>query len=167
MPGPCPKSNLGVRAIVMYKAVKGALEIALSGALVALLLLGLAGSIQHFAAGLQRHFSRAWSVYLAQMVMRVATRHRVEVTSIALVLDGLLSMVEGWALWRGHWWGPWLVVVASGSLLPFEIYEMVVHARVSRIGLFVLNLVIVVYLAKNALHEARARRAETHGSGTA
>jgi uncharacterized membrane protein (DUF2068 family) len=151
-------SALGVRAIVAYKFIKGLGELVLALTLVVLLALGLAPSLRHFAAELRYHVSRAWSVRLAELVMRGATRRGIELTSLALTLDGVLTVVEGWALRRGHVWGPWLVVAATGGLLPFEVYQLVRHVRVSHVLALGLNLLIVVYLAHRALREHRARR---------
>jgi uncharacterized membrane protein (DUF2068 family) len=66
-----------------------------------------------------------------------------------------LTALEAWALRRGRPWGAWLVVGATSALLPFEIYEIWRVPRVSRIGLFALNLLICAYLARGAWRERR------------
>jgi hypothetical protein len=38
--------------------------------------------------------------------------------------DGLFSLLEGWALFHGRWWGPWLVVIGTSALLPFEVVAL-------------------------------------------
>jgi uncharacterized membrane protein (DUF2068 family) len=65
------------------------------------------------------------------------------------------------ALREGHWWGPWLVVVASGVLLPYELFELVRHPRVGRALLVVVNAAVVLYLGRRALREHRARASVT------
>jgi uncharacterized membrane protein (DUF2068 family) len=75
-------------------------------------------------------------------------------------LDGVLTLCEGWALHRRFAWSPWLVVVATGSLLPFEVVELVRRPHAVRLVIFVVNLTIVCYLAARATREGRrlARR---------
>ena len=58
---------------------------------------------------------------------------------------------------HGHWWGPWLVVVATASLLPFEVVSFVRHPHVGRALILVVNLAIVAYLTRTALREHRER----------
>ena len=62
-----------------------------------------------------------------------------------------MSLVEGWALWHGHWWGPWLVVAATGSLLPFEVVAVVRQLHAVRVVLFFVN-------AGDRRRTSRARR---------
>ena len=59
----------------------------------------------------------------------------------------MLTLGEGWALHRRFRWAPWLVVVATGSLLPFEVVELVRRPHALRLAVFVVNLTIVCYLA--------------------
>jgi uncharacterized membrane protein (DUF2068 family) len=47
--------------------------------------------------------------------------------------------------------------VATGSLLPFEVVALVRHFHVSRVLLFVVNLLIVGYLGRKALREHQER----------
>src|SRR4051812_37215661 len=119
------KTNRGVRAIVAYKTVKGILEFGFAAVLATMIGVGPARSVHHLAAALRDHVSGAWSNALAERLVQTATRRKVELTSVALVFDSALTFVEGWALWKGHWWAPWLVVIATGMLLPFEMYEIV------------------------------------------
>jgi uncharacterized membrane protein (DUF2068 family) len=49
------------------------------------------------------------------------------------------------------------VVVATGSLLPFEVVSFVRHPHLVRAAVFLLNVAIVAYLARKALRERRAR----------
>jgi uncharacterized membrane protein (DUF2068 family) len=142
----------GLVAIIAYKLGKGALWLLLAAALT----LGIRMGIGHRLAGLAdelRHHANAWSLALARLVVRASTPRGLWTIVVALLADGSVSLVEGWALLHGRWWGPWLVVVATGALLPYELYALVRHPHVGRALLFVVNLAIVVYLARNALRE--------------
>ena len=67
---------------------------------------------------------------------------------MGLALDGVISAVEAWALWRGHRWGPWLVAVASALPVPLEIWELVRRPSPWRALLLLANLAVVAYLAR-------------------
>jgi uncharacterized membrane protein (DUF2068 family) len=147
----------GVVLIIVYKLVKGGLWLVFAVAIAVLMRMGLGDRLLWLAEHL-RHHSRAWSLQLAEIVVRAASRRGLWTIVVALVADGSMSLVEGWALWHGHWWGPWLVVVATGSFLPLEVVAIVRKAHPIRVILFFVNLAIVVYLVRKALRE-RAERA--------
>jgi uncharacterized membrane protein (DUF2068 family) len=145
-----PRRELGQQVIAVYKLVKGCGELALSLVLAIVVVSGAADA-SSLAMILRHHFSDAWSLRLGELL---SVRH-IELTGLALVLDGLLALVEGWALRKSFWWGPWLVVVATGVLVPFEIIAVVRHVRLTRLAVLVVNLGIVAFLGRKALAERR------------
>lgn len=146
----------GVALIIAYKLGKGALWLVFAAVLLVTMRLGLGDRMLGFAAHL-RHHSGAWSLRLADLVVRAASRRGLWLIIVALVADGALSLLEGWALVHGHWWGPWLVVVATGSLLPFEVLAILRHPHAVRAAVLLANAAIVAYLTRKALHERRLR----------
>jgi len=74
-----------------------------------------------------------------------------------------LHTVEGIGLFFERDWAGYLVIVATSSLVPFEIYEIARHATLLRIALFLLNIGIVIYLvvALRKERQARGRTAES------
>ncbi len=50
--------------------------------------------------------------------------------------------------------GPWLVVVTTSALLPFEVYEIAHRVSFVRVFALVMNVAIVVYLARGVRREA-------------
>ena len=161
-PAPTPDRDtdaLGLRTVIGYKLVKSAGQILLGLGLLGVVLAGRTDAIEGLVAAVRHHVSGAWAVRIASALMSLTTPRHVELTAVALLLDGVFSGVEGWALHTRRWWAEWLVVVATGSLLPYEIYEIFRRVRAGRVVLFLVNLVIVVYLARRALQRHRARRA--------
>jgi uncharacterized membrane protein (DUF2068 family) len=144
--------------IIVYKLGKGGLWLVLSAAILVAMNMGLGNRLLGLAAHL-RHHSQAWSLELADLVVRAASKRGLKTITVALFADGVLSLVEGWALLHGHWWGPWLVVAATGSLLPFEVVALARRPHAIRAALLVLNAVIVAYLVRKALRERRGREA--------
>jgi uncharacterized membrane protein (DUF2068 family) len=68
-----------------------------------------------------------------------------------------LHIIEGIGLILGYHWAEYLVIVATGSLIPFEIYEIARKPSPVRITLFVLNVAIVIYLIITLRKDRRAR----------
>jgi uncharacterized membrane protein (DUF2068 family) len=71
----------------------------------------------------------------------------------------LLHTIEGIGLLLEQSWAGYLVVVATSTLVPFEIYEIAQKPTYVRFALFLLNVGIVVYLIVTLKkeHAIRAR----------
>lgn len=153
--------------IIAYKVGKAGLFAVLAVVLGVMTHLGLGQQLLAFAQDL-RHHTGAWSLALAELVTRAATGRALWTVVVALSADCVMSLFEGWALWRGHWWGPWVVVVSTGSLLPFEVIAFVHHPHPVRAAIFAVNVAIVVYLLREARREARLNSYKKEGPrGTA
>lgn len=146
----------GVRAIIGYKTAKACVQLGLAALLCALWPFGLGEKVQELALAVRHHATHGWAIHLADLLAGSSSARKLELSLLALSLDGVLTAIEAWALRREKWWGPWLVVVASGSLLPFEVYEFVRTPHWPRALLFVVNLTIVVYLWRRARRERSA-----------
>jgi uncharacterized membrane protein (DUF2068 family) len=156
----------GLVLIIAYKLGKAVLWLVFALVLVVAMRMGLGNRMLGFAEQL-RHHSGAWSLRLAELVVSASTRRGLWTITVALLADSLLSLIEGWALLRGHWWGPWLVVFATGSLLPFEVAALLTHPHAVRAALLLANTAIVVYLARTAMREHRVRRLAAHARQSA
>jgi len=70
-----------------------------------------------------------------------------------------LLLTEGVGLWLRKAWAEWLTVVATASLIPFELLELV-HGRHGRrlavVAALLVNIFIVLFLIRQ-LRRARAR----------
>ena len=143
----------GVRAIIAYKTIKAGVQLGLALLLCALWPLGLPDKLTEFAFALRHHATHGWAIRIGDLLAGNSTSRRILLTIVALALDGAFTALEAWALRRAKWWGPWLVVAATGSLLPFEVYEFWRVPRLSRALVFALNLAILVYLARRAMRE--------------
>ena len=58
----------------------------------------------------------------------------------------VLMGAEGIALHRRKPWARWFTIVATSSLVPLELYEIVRQPRPLRIVILLVNLAVVVYL---------------------
>lgn len=63
------------------------------------------------------------------------------VTALAVV-----SAIEAFALWQAKRWGEYFAMIVTSLGLPFEIYELSKAVTVTKVVLFLLNILLVVYL---------------------
>jgi uncharacterized membrane protein (DUF2068 family) len=145
MTGPAAR-EAGLRAILVYKVARAVLWLVVAVALTVLGALGALDRVRELADALRHHLAARWSLSLAEALVSLLSTRVLHLVQVGLVLDAVLSAVEGWALWRGHRWGAWLVVVASALPLPLELYHLARHPSPWRLAILVANLVIVAYL---------------------
>ena len=69
----------------------------------------------------------------------------------------VLFSIEGIGLWLGKHWAEWFTVIATGSLIPLELYETLYHFGWIKLAMLVGNAAIIVYLVRIALQPREAR----------
>jgi uncharacterized membrane protein (DUF2068 family) len=106
----------------------------------------LADQLHVIAINIREHAAEAWSVALAERLVRAASERNVLVAELALLLDGGSSFVEGWALHRRYRWSGWLIDGAPLCFLPVEAIALARHFGVARVVLLLVNVIIVIYL---------------------
>jgi uncharacterized membrane protein (DUF2068 family) len=66
--------------------------------------------------------------------------------AIGLAVYALIELAEGIGLWLGRRWGEYFAMVATSIFLPYEVYDLTVKVTWLRVGAFVVNLLLVIYL---------------------
>jgi uncharacterized membrane protein (DUF2068 family) len=149
--------DVGIRLIVLYKYGKALAEIALAAVLAVLAATGELARVRELGLHLREDVASRWSLIAGRWLGALLTARGTRLLEIGLVLDAILTGIEGWSLSRGYAWGPWLVVIATAVPLPLEIREIVRRPSGGRIALTAVNLVIVLYLALLVRRRAAAR----------
>ncbi len=149
-----------LRAVITYKWVKGVVQLVLATALAIAVAMGLGDELAEWAHAFRNHSTRAYAVVLGRVLERATTPRGLHVTLLALFVDGTVTCVEGWALQRRQPWGAWLVVAVTGSLLPFEVYELFHHFRWIRLLVLLINAAVVAFLVVHARAQARGLQAD-------
>jgi uncharacterized membrane protein (DUF2068 family) len=146
----------GLQTIIVYKLAKAVVQALLGIAAIWLLARGAEAGAATFAEFLLEHFTGAWAQEAVTLLVRAATPGHVKLLAFAMIGDSLLSAVEGLALRAGRWWAPWLVVIATAGLLPFEIWQLARRPAWGRVAIIAINLAVVAYLLRVAAREHRA-----------
>ncbi len=63
-----------------------------------------------------------------------------------------LFMIEGIGLWHEARWAEYLTIIATSSLVPFEIYELIQKPTLVRAAAVIINLTAVAYLIWRIKH---------------
>jgi uncharacterized membrane protein (DUF2068 family) len=147
---PESRHRFGLRLIAVYKMVQ-ALGLLMAAAAAFHLkrqrnLDQLLGWLEHLSlsdtGGVRRQLMGALSA--------LGPRRFVVIGGIALGYAALFA-TEGVGLWWRKHWAEWLTVIATGSLIPIELYELARHASALKLGVLLANGVIVIYLARIAM----------------
>jgi uncharacterized membrane protein (DUF2068 family) len=135
----------GLAAIAVFKVMKGLLLLSLG---VGLLRLVHADIATLFSLLIEALHLNAGSRLIHALVLKVDALQPHSVLVAGLVSLGYAGvfLVEGIGLWLEFTWAVYLTVVSTSLLLPFELYEVIERLSVLRIGVLLLNLVIVLYL---------------------
>jgi len=87
-----------------------------------------------------------------------ASPGRIQLAALIAAGYAALFTVEGVGLWLGKAWAEYLVIVVTGSFLPFEIYELARRFTAVRLGTLIVNVAIVAYLVVRRVHAHRKGR---------
>jgi uncharacterized membrane protein (DUF2068 family) len=92
-----------------------------------------------------------------------ATNHDVGLIATLAFTYALIRLVEGYGLWRGKHWAEWFAVISAGIYLPLELQHLFRHATLLTAAVIVLNLVLILYLARLLNRQRAQRHAASHG----
>jgi len=116
-----------------------------------LLILGRTGLLYQWAVTADRELLLgADATFVGRLIDRLLVyvgffRHQ---TTIALVVlaYAVVEGTEGVGLAMRRRWAEYLIVVATGLFIPYEVWEVVHRVTLFRVGGLLLNVAIVVYL---------------------
>lgn len=154
-----PASERALRLIIGYKTAKGLVEILGGVVLLVAISLGATRHVEEWAQLLRAHLTARWSLRLVAAMLAAATPVHFLVGALALLADGAFSFLEAFALHTRKIWGEWLVVVATASLVPFEVVEVLRHPHLGRLAVLILNLLIVLFLLERLRRQRKERGA--------
>lgn len=86
---------------------------------------------------------------LVEMLENLGPSKFVAIGIVALVYAAIFA-TEGTGLWLRKHWAEWFTVIATGSLIPVEIYEVFHRFTWLKVGALIANVAIVLYLIRLA-----------------
>jgi uncharacterized membrane protein (DUF2068 family) len=153
-----PRSRRIIRLIAIERVIRGLL-----------LLAGGTYLLAHLGADYGRLAERMMRAveldprqhFLHHIVARLHGLHaeQLRIAGVLALAYGGIEIVEGTGLWLDQLWAEYLTVIVTTVLIPFEVYELVIHPTIWKTGGIAVNLVIVAYLAHLLRRRVRNQRA--------
>ena len=137
----------GLMLIAAFKLLKAAGLLALGFGALHYLHRDLAQAVAHWVDLLRVDPHNHYLLWLMQKLSKVDEKKLREL-SVGTFSYAALFLCEGTGLALRKRWAEYLTIVSTGSLLPVEVYEIFVGPSVVKVGLLILNVVIVVYLVR-------------------
>jgi uncharacterized membrane protein (DUF2068 family) len=160
---PCSSSRRSVLVwIAIYKLVKSAIALVAGFFALHLLHRDLTEVVLQWIHRLNLEPDGRISAWLLARVLKVDEK-RLRLISIAFFVYAMLYLVEGIGLYLQKLWAEWLTVIATGMLLPLEIYELYLRASGMKVALILVNLAVIAYLVWRLRCELRERAVAARG----
>ena len=137
-----------IKVIIVERIVKS--TILLLGA-IGLLVAGRSGWLDQWAdyAENQLNLNVGHNIVITllfRVLAYVGAFNHITIIAVAGILYAGLEATEGVGLAMRRRWAEYLTVIATGILIPYEAYEVVLHATLFKVGALLLNLAVVGYL---------------------
>ena len=141
-----PRSRRVLRLIALERSVRSVLLLAAGVYLLTHLKSDFGRIADHFMRALELDPRRP---FLHRIVVRLHRLHvrALLISGVGAIGYGLLELAEGVGLWLDQLWAEYLTVIATGILIPYEAYEVILHPTLFKVGALLLNLAVVGYLA--------------------
>jgi len=149
--------DLLLRAIALLKFVKSVLLLTAGGVALELHQPSIKSSLELWASAVADHYHIP---LLTGFMRKISGLHGWQATGLAAACFAYaaLFLTEGVGLWRDRRWAEYLTVIATGSLLPLEVYELVEKLTWLRVATFVVNGLILAYLIHRLMERRRGGR---------
>jgi uncharacterized membrane protein (DUF2068 family) len=138
----------GLRLIGLFKIGKALLLLATTYGIYQLLDADISDRLHEWVYSLTDNFERRLLTRGLAWIDSLSRSHISGLVVVTSAYTGVL-LVEGLGLWYRQVWAEWLTVIASASLIPFEIIQVVSPGHQHRLavtGAMIINILIVYYL---------------------
>jgi uncharacterized membrane protein (DUF2068 family) len=145
-------SAAALRAIATLEILKG----------IIVLLLGIAliffhKDVEDFTESLLFHLHIDVDRRVGHALMSAAmklTDARLITILVAATSYATVRFVEGWGLWHRRVWAEWFALLSGALYLPWEILRIVERPDWERVGVLIVNIGIILYMAVIRIRES-------------
>ena len=131
--------------IAVFKFVKGAVLLALAFGALTFLHKDVASEVQRWLDQLRIDPDNKFIGALLGKLQLVHTKELKEISALGAGYAALF-LTEGTGLLFRKRWAEWLTIVATSSLMPIEVYELVEKFTAVRLFALLINAAVVLYL---------------------
>ena len=90
--------------------------------------------------------------------VQLLTPHKMRLISAGIFLKAGLDFVEGIGLALEKTWAEWLTIGLTASFLPWEVFEIIRHFTWVKVGITLINVLVLIYLVWIQQLRLRAHR---------
>lgn len=156
---------VGLRTVAFFEALKGVLVLLLGFGALTLIHKDLDQVANRWIDFLHLNPDGKLSGFFCRLADRTTTKSLWMLAAAALVYS-CLRFAESYGLWKERAWAEWFALISGCVYLPWETYGILHHPHPWKWGLIVINVLIVLYMAKLRFRDARRERAmEQRGVG--
>ena len=131
--------------IALFKLFKGFLLLAVGIGALKLLHRDIADVVDHWVEVLRVDPDNRYIHRIITKLFAVNPRQLKELSAGTFIYAGLL-LTEGTGLMLRKRWAEYFTVITTGGLIPLEIYELLKHFTLIKVGVVGVNVAIVWYL---------------------
>jgi len=138
-------SKKGIYIIAVFEAVKGVIGLIAGFGILSL----MHRDIAEFAEDLVGFLHLNSEGRLAHRIVETITKldaSNIEIFFALSLVYAAVRFVEAYGLWRLRAWAEWFAIISGAIYIPVEIYEFVHKPTFVRIGILIVNIIVVLYL---------------------
>jgi len=149
------RGDAALFAIAIFKFIKGAFLLALVCGAMNLFHKDLAAHVEHWLDQLHIDSNNR---FIGALLAKLHLIHTKELKQLSALGAGYsaLFLTEGTGLLFRQYWAEWLTIIATSSLIPFEVFQLVKQFTAIRLLLLVGNVGIVLFLIYRVLQRRSA-----------
>jgi uncharacterized membrane protein (DUF2068 family) len=137
-----------IKVIIVERIVKAIVLVALG---VGLLVIGRKGWLDIWASYAQDQLNlNVGRSIILQLLLRgvvyLGAFNHITLLAVSAIAYAALEATEGVGLAMRRRWAEYLTVIATGILIPYEVYEVIMRPTLFKVGALLLNLAVVGYL---------------------
>ena len=145
--------------IALFKFVKGALLLALAFGALSLLHKDVGSHVAHWLDQLRIDPDNRFVGTVLSKLQLIHTKELKELSALGAGYAALF-LIEGTGLLLRKRWAEWLTIVATSSLMPLELYELIKEFTAIRLTVLLVNAAVVLFLIYR-VRQKEGRQAET------
>jgi uncharacterized membrane protein (DUF2068 family) len=139
------KIDRGIKTVAVFEASKGVIAFVAGIILIRLVHDDLQAAAERLVLHLHLNPLRFFPHLFLEGVSRINPT-RIRAFAIFAFIYTCVRFVEAFGLWRLKSWAEWFAIISGAIYIPFEIFGLLRHATLFKGGIFIFNLLIVLYM---------------------
>lgn len=154
---PHRRHNAWLIAIAIFKLAQALLFLAIGVSALQLIHKDIGGLLAHLADFLRFNPESRFVNFLLDKADLLTDRLLLRIGELGFIYASL-DLIEGIGLYLEKTWAEYLTLIITASFLPLEVFEVFRRVTPIRVGLLVVNALVLFYLLKLVIERGRQKR---------